>query len=113
MTKGEDHTVLILQSPETITMAVCSVCCAIICDSSPSARKGKPNRLHSDMYLLVGACGNRAIIAAREYVERYLECHLPNANVFHQLDQRMRESGNVYECHRWIEVGSTLTGHQR
>jgi hypothetical protein len=27
---------------------------------------------YTGMYLMLGACGNRANVAAREYVERYL-----------------------------------------
>jgi hypothetical protein len=48
------------------------------------------------MYLMLGACCNRANNAIREYAERYLARCLPNANVFHQLDQRMREVAMSY-----------------
>jgi hypothetical protein len=49
---------------------------------------------YCNMYLLLGMCGNRANVAARKYAERYLACCLLNTYVFHQLDQRMRESGS-------------------
>jgi hypothetical protein len=50
---------------------------------------------YCNMYLMLGACGNRASIAAREYAERYPVRHLLDTNVFHQLDQRMTESGTL------------------
>jgi hypothetical protein len=47
------------------------------------------------MYLILGACGNRAYAAARAYAERYPARHHPHSNVFRWLDERMRETGNV------------------
>jgi hypothetical protein len=47
------------------------------------------------MYLILGACGNRAYAAARAYAERYPARRHPDSNVFHRLDERMRETGNV------------------
>jgi hypothetical protein len=35
------------------------------------------------MYIMLGACGNRAKTAAKEYAERYVIYYLPNANVFY------------------------------
>jgi hypothetical protein len=44
---------------------------------------------YCDMYLILGACGNQA------YAERYPACCHPDSNMFRQLDERMRETGNV------------------
>jgi hypothetical protein len=47
------------------------------------------------MNLILGASGNRAYAAARAYAERYPARRHPDSNVFHRLDERMRETGNV------------------
>jgi hypothetical protein len=47
------------------------------------------------MYLILGACGNRAYAAVRAYADRYPACRHPDSNVFRRLDERMRETGNV------------------
>jgi hypothetical protein len=49
------------------------------------------------MYLSLDACGNRANVAAKKYVEKYPESCLPNADVFDRLDQRTRESYTVLQ----------------
>jgi hypothetical protein len=49
------------------------------------------------MYLILGACGNRAYAAARAYAEKYpARCH-PDSNVFRWLDKRMRETGIILQ----------------
>jgi hypothetical protein len=50
---------------------------------------------YCDMYLILGACGNRAHAAARAYAERYPARRHPDSNVYRRLDERMRETGNV------------------
>jgi hypothetical protein len=50
---------------------------------------------YCDMYLILGACGNRAYAAARAYAERYPARRHLDSNVFRRLDERMRETGNV------------------
>jgi hypothetical protein len=50
---------------------------------------------YCDVYLILGACGNRADAAARAYAERYPARRHPDSNVFSRLDERMRETGNV------------------
>lgn len=50
---------------------------------------------YCNMYLMLGGCGNRANGAVTECVKWYLAHQFLNANVFCQLDQRMRDSGNV------------------
>jgi hypothetical protein len=37
---------------------------------------------YCDMYLILGACGNRAYAAARAYAERYPALRHPDSNVF-------------------------------
>jgi hypothetical protein len=50
---------------------------------------------YCDIYLILGVCGNWAYAAAKAYAERYPACRHPHSNVFHQLVERMRETGNV------------------
>jgi hypothetical protein len=47
------------------------------------------------MYLIFGACGNRAYAAARAYAERSPARRHTDSNVFRRLGERMRETGNV------------------
>jgi hypothetical protein len=50
---------------------------------------------YCDMYLILGACGNRAYAAARAYTERHPAYRHPDSDVFHRLEERMKETGNV------------------
>jgi hypothetical protein len=48
-----------------------------------------------DVYLILGACGNRAYAAARAYAERYPARRHPESDVFCRLDEKMRKTGSL------------------
>jgi hypothetical protein len=50
---------------------------------------------YCDINLIFGACGNRVFAVATAYAERCPARRHPDSNVFHRLDERMRETDNV------------------
>jgi hypothetical protein len=66
---------------------------------------------YCDMYMILGACGNWAYAAVRAYAERYPAHRHPDSNVFRQLDERMRETGNVVPTPPSLHKGRPRT-HQ-
>jgi hypothetical protein len=64
--------------------------CVIVRNNSPLARKRKSNGVRAELmlrssYLMFGACGNRANVAAWEYAERYPTCYVPK-EMFRRLE---------------------------
>jgi hypothetical protein len=77
-----------------LTVVLCSRPVAV----TQQERVSKMNfTLHEycDMYLILGAWGNRGYAAARAYAERYPARRHPDINVFRRLDERIRETSNV------------------
>jgi hypothetical protein len=76
-----------------------AVCAVKSCVTVHQQRKRKSNEYTlnecCNMFLILAACDNRVNVASRVCAERYLACHLLNANVIRRLDQGIRESGNV------------------
>jgi hypothetical protein len=56
-------------------------------------------------------CNSWASTAAWGYMLRYPGHRLPNTNVFHQLEQRLCETGSV-PPHMWMQVAHGLYRHQ-
>jgi hypothetical protein len=79
----------------SLTVVLCSRPMAVRHQQERVSKMSFTLHEYCHMYLILGACGNRAYAAARAYAERYPVRRHPDSNVFHWLDERMRETVNV------------------
>jgi hypothetical protein len=79
----------------SLTVVLCSHPMAVRHEQEMVSKMNFTLHEYCDMNLVLCACGNQAYAAARAYAERHPACCHPDSNVFCQLNERMRETGNI------------------